>query len=259
MQSPSSRLVEAVAVTAELCGRTFTPAAAAMFVQDLSDYPEPAVLASLARCRREVRGALTLADVIARIDDGRPTADEAWAEVPHDERATAVWTTESAAAFGLVIDLVSAGDRIAARMAFRDHYNRLVADARDQRRPVRWEVSLGHDRTQRAVTLQRAVERGRITADYATRLLPPEALAQGAALEGPTGAGAAMASVLNALPGPRTAAAQAAMAEAKRALGLERPPEPGVVTATMEPARMSIDRLVAALGTTNNPESEVER
>ena len=278
MQSPSSRLVEAVAVTAELCGRTFTPAAAAMFVQDLAAYPEAAVLASLARCRREVRGALTLADVIARIDDGRPTADEAWAEVPHDERASAVWTTEAAQAFGLAFELIAAGDRVAARLAFRDAYNRLVAEARDQRRPVRWEVSLGHDRTQRAVVLQRAVERGRIPAEYATRLLPPESVASVGRLAGPTTASAAVAGVVASLPAPATPAARAALDAMGAALGV-RTAEPGaipspadaheageasgdpfvihadrltvdgvVVTAEMVPARMSLDRLVAALG-----------
>lgn len=168
----SSRLVEAVAVTAELCGRTFTPNAAAMFVQDLAGYTEPAVLNALARCRREVRGMLTLADVIARIDDGRPTADEAWASVPRDEQTTVVWTSEAAQSWAVCEDLLAAGDPIAARMAFRDAYNRIVAEARDSRRPVEWRVSLGHDKRGRENPIREAVAKGRLRQEQADLYLP---------------------------------------------------------------------------------------
>ena len=66
---PTLTLLEAVAVTAELCGRTFSEPAARVFVADLAAYPEDAVLKALTRCRKEVRGALTVADVVQRIDD----------------------------------------------------------------------------------------------------------------------------------------------------------------------------------------------
>ena len=42
---PSKALIQAVAVTAELCGRTFSEPAARVFVEDLAAYPEAAVLA----------------------------------------------------------------------------------------------------------------------------------------------------------------------------------------------------------------------
>ena len=53
---PSVELIQAVAVTAELCGRVFSEGAARTFVSDLAAYPEPAVLKALTRCRREVKG-----------------------------------------------------------------------------------------------------------------------------------------------------------------------------------------------------------
>ena len=78
-------LIKAVAVTAELCGRVFSPEAAAVFVSDLETYPEKALIRALARCRREVKGMLTVQDVLTRLDDGRPGVEEAWAMLPHDE------------------------------------------------------------------------------------------------------------------------------------------------------------------------------
>jgi hypothetical protein len=165
----STDLIKAVAVTAELCGRTFSPEAAAVFVSDLDGFPEPAVIKALSRCRREVKGMLTIADVVARIDDGRPGVEEAWAMVPLDERTTVVWTDEMAQAFGIAHPLLEAGDKVAARMAFKSAYERMVAQARDERRPPRWTPSLG-DVGGRSAPILQAVQLGRISADQALAL-----------------------------------------------------------------------------------------
>lgn len=159
---PTSELLKAVAVTAELCGRTFSPEAAAVFVDDLGGYPEPQVIAALRRCRKEVRGLLTVNDVVTRLDDGRPSADEAWASLAFDEASSTVWTEEAAQAFGIVRDIHEAGDRQGARIAFRSAYDRIVSAARDQRVPVRWTPSLGADPAGRAAALEHAARLGRI-------------------------------------------------------------------------------------------------
>lgn len=169
---PTLTLLEAVAVTAELCGRTFSEPAARVFVADLAAYPEDAVLKALTRCRKEVRGALTVADVVQRIDDGRPGADEAWALVPKNEEDSAVWSQEMAEAFAIAAPLLAEGDAIAARMAFREAYKRLCDAARDAGQPVRWTPTLGHDARGRAAALHRAVELGRMSAGDAHALLP---------------------------------------------------------------------------------------
>lgn len=168
-------LIQAVAVTSELCGRTFSPAAAAMFVADLEEYPEAQVLRALTRCRKEVRTGLTVADVIARIDDGRPGAEEAWAAIPRDEDASVVWTEEMAAAFGVALPLIRAGEEVQARMAFKEAYLRLVAEAREARTPVRWTPSLGHDPMLRESVIRDAIERGRLPLDAAPVLIPQAA------------------------------------------------------------------------------------
>ena len=116
---PSIELLQAVAVTAELCGRTFSEGAARMFVHDLAGFDEQAVMKALARCRREVKGILTIQDVVSRIDDGRPGVEEAWAMLPLDEAQSVVWSAEMAEAFGVARGLIDDGDRVAARMAFK--------------------------------------------------------------------------------------------------------------------------------------------
>jgi hypothetical protein len=168
----SAALLEAVAVTAELCGRVFSEPAARVFVDDLSAYPEHQVMGALARCRKEVRGVMTVADVVSRLDDGRPGAEEAWASIPKTENDTAVWTTEASQAFGVAVGLLDAGDAVAARMAFKETYLRLVAQARDAGKPVEWHISLGHDPRGREGVVLQAVEKGRITLERARDVVP---------------------------------------------------------------------------------------
>lgn len=103
------------------------------------------------------------ADVIAQIDgraadDGRPGADEAWATAlqARDEAASVVWTGETAQAWDVARHVLEIGDEVGARMAFRDAYNRLVDEARRQRRPIDWRASLGFDPTGRAAAIEAA-------------------------------------------------------------------------------------------------------
>jgi hypothetical protein len=162
----SAKLLEAVAVTAELCGRTFSEAAARVFVSDLDGYPEPAVLRALTRCRREVKGVLTVNDVVSRIDDGRPGPEEAWAMLPKDERGSVVWTEEMAEAAGIAIPLMDS-DMIGARMAFKEAYVKACATARDERRQVRWSPSLGMDVFGRELAISEALDKGRLSLEDA--------------------------------------------------------------------------------------------
>jgi hypothetical protein len=169
---PSIELLQAVAVTAELCGRTFTEGAARVFVEDLAGFPEQAVLRALARCRREVKGILTIQDVVSRVDDGRPGPEEAWAQMPFDESQSVVWTDEMANAFGVARGLLDEGEKVAARMAFKEAYIRLVGEARDAGRPVSWSPSLGYDANGRDAVLADAVAKGRLTYEHAQDLSP---------------------------------------------------------------------------------------
>lgn len=165
-------LIDALVATAEVMGTELSASGARMFCTDLAEYPEPAVMQALAKCRREVSGKLTLAAVVARIDDGRPGPNEAWAMMPRTEAETVVWTDEMSEAMGSAQPLLEAGDQVAARVAFIEHYQRAVIAARHERRPVHWRASLGHDPRGREHILREAVGKGRLSLSHARSLLP---------------------------------------------------------------------------------------
>lgn len=167
--TPTIEVLRALAVTAEITGTQLSEAAARVFAADLARYPVDQVMGALTRCRREVKGRLTVADVIGRLDDGRPTPDEAWAMCPQDEATTAVLTEEMAAALGIASE---AEDRVSARMAFLSAYRRLVQQARDDGTPVKWFPSLGTNPTGREAAITEAVRLGRLSSTHAQKLLP---------------------------------------------------------------------------------------
>jgi hypothetical protein len=172
----SSALIKAIAATAELCGKTYTPAAAALFAQDLTGYDEQAVMVALTRCRKELDGRpFNVAAVISRIDDGRPGVEQAWAMLPFDEDSSVVWTKEMAYAWGLAKPLLLDGDRIGARMAFKEAYTKQITEARDQKIPPKWTASFGTDPHGRQAALTEAVRHNRLTLAHAVDLLPTDA------------------------------------------------------------------------------------
>lgn len=118
------------------------------------------------------------ADILEIIDrlnpDGRPTAEEAWAAIPRDEMTSAVMTTEMADAMHVAQPLLNEGDQVAARMAFKDSYNRIVDENRRTGVAVKWFPSLGHDSQCRDKVLAEAVRLGRISANHAIGILPPD-------------------------------------------------------------------------------------
>lgn len=168
-------LLQAITVTAELIGTELSTAARVAMVEDLENYPELAVMNSLRRCRREVKGKLTMADILTRLDDGRPGAEEAWGLFPKDEAGSAAVTTEMQLAMSAAWPLIQDGDRIAGRMAFREKYDAIVARNRADGIPVKWEVTLGTDHGSREAALVDATQRKRIGVDHAMKLLPGDA------------------------------------------------------------------------------------
>jgi hypothetical protein len=168
----TEKLIDAIAVTAELTGTAMSAPAARVMAEDLAAYPEQQILAALTRCRRELKGRLTIADVLTRIDDGRPAPEEAWAMLPQDESGSVVWTAEMARAFGVAYPLLREGETIPARMAFLESYRNLVRKARDASVPVTWTPSLGQDPHGREAVLLDAVKLGRLARSHVAGLLP---------------------------------------------------------------------------------------
>lgn len=157
--------------TAELYGRTMSDAAYAMLAVDLQAFTPRQICGALSRCRKELKAFPSVAEIIARIDDTRPGVEEAWSIIPKDEYSSIVWTDEMAEAFGPARELLAQGDPIAARMAFKECYPRLVADARARGKRANWWLSAGHASSGRDSAVQEAVQKGRITQQQAVAMI----------------------------------------------------------------------------------------
>lgn len=119
------------------------------------------------------------ADIIREIGNmadtrsGHPGIEEAWAIVGpslNNEGLTVVWTEQIAQAFGVAVRLQD--DPVAARMAFKESYTGLLAQARQSGAPPRWFPSMGTDVGGREGPLVEAVSQGRLGADHVRKLLP---------------------------------------------------------------------------------------
>lgn len=175
------KLLENIAATAELMGREISPAAAMMMAKDLEQYPSDVVIQALSNLRRDAKSRFSTGAIIEQIEklqpDGRPGADEAWAMIPMDEYVSTVMTQEMADALHIAQPLLDEGDKIAARMAFKEAYSRIVETNKRNGVKPSWFPSLGHDKEGRESVLAEAVRLGRLDADHAIGLLPPEKIA----------------------------------------------------------------------------------
>lgn len=136
------------------CGRN-------TWVRLLAGLTTPEVATALDRHAKASQFPALPADVLRLAKAPVLSADEAWAiALPaFDEHRTVVWTDEMSRAFAVVRPLLEAGDKVGARMAFRDAYRRMVGE-RDG--PWRWRASLGHDEAMRAAAIAEAVQLGRL-------------------------------------------------------------------------------------------------
>lgn len=99
--------------------------------------------------------------------DSRPGVEEAWAIAVQamDERNTVMLNNEISEASMASQPIFESGDEVGARMAFREIYARLIAEARAKGLPAVWWPSLGTDRDGRHAVLQKAVGDGLISAN----------------------------------------------------------------------------------------------
>ncbi len=164
-------VIKALMVTADIFGKRLTEESARMLAEDMSAYSERQVIEALTKCRRELKYFPTPADIISRLDDGRPGFEEAWSMIPKNENDSCVWTEEMSVAFATIRDLLET-DPIAARMAFKEIYTKLVSDQRTKNRQVKWTPSLGHCVQGREAALINAVTKNLISQETAWSLLP---------------------------------------------------------------------------------------
>lgn len=169
------KLLTDLSGTAELMGKQLSPVALAMIANDLKEYPIGLINAALVNVRKGNK-PFTLGAIITEIEtlkpDGRLGADEAWAIYPHDEATSAVITNEIAEAMQVAYPILQEGDKVGARMAFKEAYTRIVTKNKAEGVNPHWFPSLGSDKEGREHVLTQAVQLGRLTQDHALSLLP---------------------------------------------------------------------------------------
>lgn len=140
-REPSVPLIEAVAVTSEICGTVLSKPAAKAMAVELARYDEEAILKALRRCISETPPRLSVAEVLKRVEDGRPSALQAWGMLVWDEDSPYTATDEMLIAQGECRELYFTGDKVGARMIFLESYSRECVKSRGDRKAVSWMES----------------------------------------------------------------------------------------------------------------------
>ena len=174
----NAELIKEIAVAFELIGGVnLSEQAMDSIIDTLDIFPPKKVRSAIAKCYREVRGRLYPADIVSRImmDDGRPSADEAWAMLPRSESESVVWSDEMAEAYGVVTSIIYT-DQFSARKSFVAAYQRIVDKNRDYGIAPHWTPSLGTYEPGRNQAIIDAVYKHRLSPAYARSIcsdLPP--------------------------------------------------------------------------------------
>lgn len=170
-----------LAASMDIYGRPITTSFANIFFAALGQYDLATVQEALNRHIQDPDGGRfppKPADLIRQItnavaSDGRPDKNEAWAlaQSAMDESKTVVLTEEILGALDIAKPLLLQRDKVAARMAFLEAYDRIVAERRAQGVPFKWHVSLGEDKDQRIPAIENAQVRGLLPASTAVAMI----------------------------------------------------------------------------------------
>ena len=172
-----SRLIAALGATAQVMGQQVTDDALLLMADDLEGYAEQEIVDALKVVRRQ-RARFSIALVLEYIsqNDGRPSADQAWAKMPKDEYESAVLTDEMAKAWSVASEQYENGDKTRAQIAFKREYQRLVDDARLNGDKINWFPSLGYSESGRDDVLIEAYKNNQITIGHVKRLITSSAV-----------------------------------------------------------------------------------
>lgn len=156
-----------LAATMAVYERQITSGFVDIFFSALGQYPLEVVREALNRHLQDPEGgrfAPKPADLIrqvvtAKASDGRPGRDEAWAiaQKSLDEDETVVTSEEILEAMSIARPLLQElNDKVAARMAFVEAYDRIVGVKRASGEKFEWFVSLGANKERRAPAIKAA-------------------------------------------------------------------------------------------------------
>lgn len=171
-----------LAATMAVYERQITSGFVDIFFSALGQYPLEVVREALNRHLQDPEGgrfAPKPADLIrqvvtAKASDGRPGRDEAWAiaQKSMDEDETVLTSEEILEALSIARPLLEGlNDKVAARMAFVEAYDRIVGVKRAAGEKFEWFVSLGDNKERRAPAIKAAHVAGLLSAPKAAALI----------------------------------------------------------------------------------------
>lgn len=177
-ESDKKDFITMLSATLDIYGRKLSPGAYSIWFECMRQWPLDqcrAAFSKYVQCGKS--NAPVPADIVKvlQADDGWIEAEQAWAIVAktmNDERVTVFWTPPMQRAFGAAMELQD--DMVAARMAFKEVYNRELAEARSTGEGPTWQMSPGTDPTMRTAAIREALRLGRIALPYAKAILPPQ-------------------------------------------------------------------------------------
>lgn len=166
-------VVQTLAILAEINQFALSKTAGEFFLRALSGNTEEQIIKALERCAKELKKFPSVSEILERIEDQHPGPEAAWsiAHKASDENYTVIWSEEIRQAYSTCRELLES-DPVAARMTFKEEYTRLVRECRLKNYPVKWSVSLGHDKSMRESAVNEAVEKNRISIESAITLVP---------------------------------------------------------------------------------------
>lgn len=173
----SLEIAQAIAlVTTEYDLPPFSDERVEMWMQALAHFPAGSVMKSVRSYITTNKFKPQLADIVsgctAQLDGNWPSADEAWALMPKSEHESAMLTNEMSQAMAAATPLLEMRDKVAARMAFKDAYNRLIERAKLEGRNPVYFPSFGSDPAGAVSMLATAVNAKLIPLERATEVRP---------------------------------------------------------------------------------------
>lgn len=179
----TNKFLELLDLTYDMIGvgqaKIISQAAKLQWVKDMSAYPLDLLDAALTAHRQDPERGKFIpkpADIIYQIERRMPvawlSADEVWPLLPKTESESAMMTQEMQQALAVAMPALSAGDDIAARIAFRAAYTRLTDRAKIERRMPQYILSRGTDFAGQVEAVCAGVRQGLLTTDHALKLIP---------------------------------------------------------------------------------------
>ena len=178
-QDEKIQVIHNLKVAFEVMGQDVSREATEVMASRLFRFTYPQVKAAIGRAIDESKYKITVAEIISRIDDGRPSPTQAWQSMSQFKESDAYYVPDEMhrAWCGVSTDMEHADNsiKIACRQSFLETYEKMCQESCDQGKPISYFLSQpqGIGREQKVLeVITKAIAQGQITTDKAVAYLP---------------------------------------------------------------------------------------